>query len=90
MSFTSGGDTGGEYKHKLTTDEIPSHSHGIGNYVLAFCGSGGKWSPSFTATGSASNTNSTGVNSTNKSGGNDGYHNNVQPYITVYFWRRTS
>lgn len=22
--------------------------------------------------------------------GGDGYHNNLQPYITVYFWRRTA
>ena len=27
MSFTTAGDTGGEYKHTLITSEIPSHNH---------------------------------------------------------------
>lgn len=86
MSFTSNG-SGGEYKHQLTEDENAKHSH-FQNY--AFTASGG----------SGSNTTIPGYPDSNKAGqyglakivggGNDLPHNNVQPWIAVYFWRRTS
>lgn len=72
--------TGGEYKHKLVIDEIPSHYHGY-------------YSPIAQEVQPSSNTSTYGnynkdykINS--DSAGGDGYHNNVQPYITVYFWKR--
>ncbi len=86
MSFTALG-SGGEYKHKLTEDENAKHSH-IQNF--AFTASGG----------SGSNKTIPGYPDSNKAGqyglakivggGNDVPHNNVQPWIAVYFWRRTS
>ena len=81
MSFTAN-NTGGEYKHKLTVDEIPSHNHQYYSPVVqkvAASSSGSTYG----------NYNKQYLIGTDYAGG-DGYHNNVQPYITVYFWRRTA
>lgn len=72
--------TGGEYKHKLVIAEIPSHAHKY-------------YSPIIQEVSPTSNTSTYGnYNKDYKvdsdSVGGDGYHNNVQPYITVYFWKR--
>lgn len=74
--------TGGEYKHKLVIDEIPSHCHKY-------------YSPIIQEVTPSSNTSTYGnYNKDYKidsdSVGGDGYHNNVQPYITVYFWKRVN
>lgn len=74
--------TGGEYKHKLVIDEIPSHNHKY-------------YSPIVQEVQNSSNTSTYGnYNKSYKidsdSVGGDGYHNNVQPYITVYFWKRVN
>lgn len=74
--------TGGEYKHKLVIDEIPSHAHKY-------------YSPIVQDVSPSSNTSTYGnYNKDYKidsdSVGGDGYHNNVQPYITVYFWKRVN
>lgn len=78
MTFTANS-TGGEYKHKLTVDEMPSHDHYLSGYSNAF-GS----SYYYNLVGGANNY---GSKSTDKNGG-DASHNNIQPYITVYFWKR--
>lgn len=81
LTFTAG-TIGGEYKHKLTIDEMPSHSHTY-------------YSPVVQEVVPSSNTSTYGnymksyAIETNYAGGN-GYHNNLQPYITVYFWKRTA
>ena len=69
----------GEYEHRLTIDEIPSHTHDSakirGDIDLD---NGGRDS---------------GVNNTNaptSATGGDQPHNNVQPSIVVYFWKRVS
>lgn len=88
MSFAAGA-TGGEYKHKLTTSEIPAHKH---TTPVAWDVSTGA-SDAIRGAGSLQRilhqtTNAYGLESWN-TGGN-GSHNNVQPYQTVYFWRRTA
>lgn len=87
--------TGGEYTHKLTIAEMPSHTHTFveGGSALAlhtgaspneqirnggFCFTGSYWT----------NTNkyTTDINAT---GGSES-HNNIQPYIVTYMWKRVS
>lgn len=92
MSFTAES-SGGEYKHKLSAEEMPSHYHNVvlnddKNELLRIHYSRGTW-----GIYNEPNRNCGGVNTsaviTNSQGGS-GYHNNLSPYITVYFWRRTA
>ena len=75
----TGGDTGGEATHTLTTDEIPSHSHGS---VYSGDVSGTKRYPWFTGSGDKMDYGSISV-------GGGQAHNNMPPYLVVYMWKRT-
>ena len=160
LSFTAGG-TGGEYKHKLTSSEIPSHSHsfsgttaannrshthtytkatgvqghklteaempahthavpvpgyyaalstpntGFGafavvnppidkkdGYRTGSVGGNGSHnhglSTSYTNSGSESQNHTHTFSGTTGSTGSGSSHNNIQPYIVVYMWKRTA
>ena len=84
--FDSAEETGGEKNVSLTTSQLPSHSHSI-SYTQS--GEGGvNVSPNFFA---GIKFNSTGAqNHTTGSTGSGSGHNNVQPYIVVYMWKRTA
>ena len=78
--------TGGEKTHKLTVAESASHSHGFQGGSALFTqkdqgikglGPGGFW---VEGVGSIPNTSTAGGNQP---------HNNLQPYITCYMWKRT-
>lgn len=72
--------TGGESTHTLTINEIPSHNHFTGIWHR----SGGSTAYYAPTTG-----NMTAQMGTSNTGG--GYaHNNLQPYITCYMWKRTA
>lgn len=99
MSFTSNS-SGGEYFHALTKDEMPSHGHVMALYSTASnLGeqvSVEPWSTAVTTMYKNSNNDSfyrIAKNNTYQgtfayeNGGNQ-KHNNIQPYIVVYFWRR--
>lgn len=82
------GNTGGEATHKLTIDEMPSHTHGIVNAL------GAGWDTSVSAGDKLfyqSVKTGRNVNEffsiANSGGGNA--HNNMPPYIACYMWRRT-
>ena len=85
MSFTANS-TGGEYKHKLTVEEMPSHSHR--QRVAAPTGSQSGTQRLDYVRDSEANLYDALHDTYPK--GKDAPHNNVQPYITVYFWKRTA
>ncbi len=98
------GSTGGEHEHQLSVGELPSHNHNVtvstsGNHAHTFTfvkeyDAGG------TEPGSASWRSNQGTKTTEQAGththtvtisntGSNYPHNNLQPYISVYCWRRT-
>lgn len=88
MSFTSNSE-GGEYYHTLSYSEMPAHAHEVGIWDTSGSLKTNPWE-FMTIYGSYhSDSQSHNVNSihTNGSGGNIP-HNNVQPYLVVFFWRR--
>ena len=94
MSFTASSN-GGEYVHSLEIAEMPKHNHTealyfMGNGSTREIGSftdkneGGYKIPNLTWVRSSTVPQPTGYVGNGKS------HNNIQPYITVYFWKRIS
>lgn len=80
------GSTGGEEKHTLTIDEMPSHKHTIRV----------NWYNNLQTDGISTNIASQSnlkVDGSDKYTGNVGgskAHNNMQPYLAVYMWKRTA
>ena len=91
MYHTHGGDTGsdGSHSHQLAFSSATGSSasnipRGTTTNLTNFSGpvgSSGAHTHSFTTTGSQSYTNNAGA---------DVAHNNLQPYITCYMWKRTA
>ena len=76
-AFDTAEKPGGEKTHILTTNEMPAHTHtynGFGGSTLT------PWAGSSDGKYLVQNTSSAG---------NGDAHNNLQPYIVVYFWKRT-
>ena len=80
-SFDTAGETGGAKTHTLTVAEMPSHKH-----PMARADGGATYQYSY-----KNNVGhpTSGVAYTESAGGG-GAHNNLQPYIVVYFWKRTA
>ena len=65
--------------HTLTIDEMPSHNHSV------------TMSTSDTDNNNLSEGDTSGTSSfTTSSTGGGQAHNNLQPYIVAYMWRRTA
>lgn len=75
------GTTGGEATHTLTTDEMPSHSHGAKGWAAVVDGSG-----KYVTLGGSGSSNQY---ATREAGGGQA-HNNMPPYLAVYVWKRTA
>ena len=80
------GDTGGEATHKLTSQEMPSHSHTYREYWNTYWDNvdHGRWAVAYNDDANASSSGHT-----NTTGGNQA-HNNMPPYLVVYVWKRTA
>lgn len=84
----AGGETGGQYYHQLTIDEMPEHTHNVKSTSVD---GSGDW----TFKDHQSNTKVESLNwqwggtsISNTGGGNK--HSNMPPYLAVYMWKRTA
>lgn len=78
------GSTGGEATHKLTVDEMPSHTHSMISPAVntrVDAGDGNYWPILYDP--------NAGNNSLMKAAGGSAAHNNMPPYLAVYVWVRT-
>ena len=76
--------TGGSKTHQLSTDEMPAHTHSSSDVTY------NSWAEDPDNGGSYQYARTPVTSQTSGSTGDGGAHNNVQPYITVYFWKRTA
>lgn len=86
-TFATAGATGGAETHTLTTTEMPSHTHA--QYVSANPGTGGPGiRVDYNRDASGASAYFQGISTGSAGSGNA--HNNLQPYIVVYMWKRTA
>ena len=80
--FNTVEETGGDKTHALSIAELAAHTHNIDTRAAGTSGTGTRISQSVTVEGFRSiATDSTGSGTA---------HNNLQPYIVVYMWKRTA
>ena len=83
--FDGAEETGGSKTHALTTGELAAHNHAVGSNDSG-TGPGG-------AAGNQEHVRDAGVGNgpvtPTSTTGSGTAHNNVQPYIVVYMWKRT-
>lgn len=96
-TFATAGATGGAETHTLSVAEMPEHTHtqnahghgirykGGGGSGYATVEDGGPWDPQVYNTSYIQSTTATNQNT-----GGGVAHNNLQPYIVVYMWKRTA
>lgn len=89
-AFDTVEETGGEKTHTLTTTEMPSHGHSVTwqSNCPPWLQAGGYGQITASGSGGANKAN-IGSITINNTGGS-GAHNNLQPYITCYMWKRTA
>lgn len=102
--FDANGETGGAKSHTLTTAEMPAHNHttsggvhdhhmmtstqlGGSNYTMP---KGGGGTVTDDTPQSATLPTGSGHSHTMGNTGGGTAHNNLQPYITAYIWKRTA
>ena len=95
-SYTAG-KTGGEATHKLTANEMPSHTHALrANTSWGESETLGAWKQ-YVSSGILMDAGSSGTTITTsyyydvaQPVGGDAAHNNMPPYLVVYMWKRTA
>lgn len=86
FSVLNNGQNLGEYTHKLTVQEMPYHNHA--QFVLSNPDTG-SFSGRKDYAGDYSNMSAYTQGVPTGYAGGDNYHNNIQPYTTVYMYKRT-
>lgn len=94
-NFNTIGQTGGKKTHTLTPDELPAHGHGMAHTHSYTGPNTGSWKvgtgKAHTWCTSAGGKTSGGASKTTTDNAGGGLeHNNLQPYIVVYMWKRVS
>jgi hypothetical protein len=84
--FDTAEETGGAKTHTLSISEIPAHTHNQGSHDSS-AGDGGSYNTEFIRDHSDT---ANGPNVESSSTGGGSAHNNLQPYIVVYMWKRTA
>jgi hypothetical protein len=78
-TFATADGTGGAETHTLTSGEMPAHTHPVLGGSEAYVGN-------YVSVGSSVNDKNGVTGST----GSGGAHNNLQPFVVVYFFKRTA
>ncbi len=85
--FDTAEETGGAKTHTLTTAEMPAHDHDLTYRDTVTGAAGGATAAQWQV--AAANNLGTLTDAVSNTGGG-GAHNNLQPYIVVYMWKRTA
>lgn len=89
-AFT-GGAVGGEFNHVLTEAEMPTHNHNINTrYGTVNNGLDGTSYPDQVSGSDVESQYSRASTGAIANSGNDQPHNNMQPYLVTYIWKRTA
>ena len=78
--FGTIGATMGETTHTLTTSEIPAHTHAVDYWA----------NPGGTPSIQGANLNASAGTQASQSAGGGASHNNLQPTLVAYVWKRTA
>ena len=83
--FDGAEETGGSKTHALTTGELAAHNHAVGSNDSGTGPGGAAGNQEHVRDAGVGNGPATPTSTT----GSGTAHNNVQPYIVVYMWKRT-
>ena len=84
--FDGAEETGGSKTHALTTGELAPHNHAVGSNDSGTGPGGAAGNQEHVRDAGVGNGPATSTSTT----GSGTPHNNVQPYIVVYMWKRTA
>ena len=85
--FKAAEQTGGAKTHTLTVDQVPAHKHTVASSVGWGDGGNSGYGSGYGRTDS-NNPAHRWVEQTSSNAGGGQAHNNLQPYITCYMWKR--